>query len=152
MVGLLLASAGWAQTPRAFLIEPELWLDGQAQTTPPVIVSVAEAARLFGGDDESLPQEGDWRLDLRADPIDDPLDLSQSLWVDVELSLFRAGQWISVLDSMLGVPEGEVSTLSVAPDGQAPTPDTAEVYLRLRTQKLLQAEGPARRGAAAPPL
>ena len=159
IAGLLLAIVAQAQDQRRYLIEPELWLDGQAQAASPLVVSVDEPGLLIGSDDGSDDEghnrvdafDGDWRLEVRARPMDDPLELSQSLWIDLRLELFRSGQWVRVLDSMLGVPEGEVSTLSVADEGQVPTPETAEVYLRLRTQRLQRADpSPSGESSAAP--
>lgn len=101
-----------------------------------MVIGVDEPGFLLSTDEEGRAEEGSWRLELRSSPVDDPLGLSQSLWVEVRLSLFRAGFWEPVLDSILGVPEGEFSSLSVTPDDQTPSPEASEVYLRLRTERV----------------
>jgi len=138
-----MASLGLAQDREQYRIESQLWLDGEMQDVPPAIITVDEPAFLFRANEEGRAEEGGWRLELRANPVDDPLGVSQSLWVDVQLSLFRAGLWEPVLDAMLGVPEGEFSTLSVAPEGETPTPETAEVYLRLSTLRMAPSDDQA---------
>ncbi|GEM_PF-1509387 len=143
LAGLLLAGLAGAQASERYRIEAELWLDGEAQEVAPMIIGVDEPGFLLRTNEEGRAEEGGWRLELRASPTDDPLGLSQSLWVEVRLSLFQGGFWESVFDSMLGVPEGEVSTLSVTPEGQDPAPETAEVYLRLRTERVPPASNPA---------
>jgi hypothetical protein len=136
LAGLLLAGLAGAEAPEQYRVESQLWLDGEPQEVAPMIIGVDQPGFLLQTNEDGRATEDSWRLELRASPVDDPLGLSQSLWVEVRLSLFRGGFWEPILDSMLGVPEGEFSTLSITPDGLDPAPETAEVYLRLRTERL----------------
>lgn len=143
VAGLALVSVAGAQGGDLYLIEPELWLDGEPQDIAPMVIGPSEPGFLVDANNQGRVEDGGWRLEMRARPSVDPLDLSQSLWIDVQLSLFRAGLWEPVLDSMLGVPEGDYSTLSIAPEGQQATPETAEVYLRMRADRLRPVDGPS---------
>lgn len=132
----LAASLAAAQAPERFLVESSLWLDGEAQTVPVLVVTAAEPGLLL----PETVSEGGWRMEVQARPVDDPLSPSDSLWIEVTLSLFEDGQWLPLIDSMLGVPEGETATLSVVEEGQQASPETAQVYLQLKTSRLRPAD------------
>lgn len=133
LIALVLSPASLAAE---YLVEAELWLDGQSAGTPVLMVNADEAAMIergTGGDDAG------WRLTIKVEPADaDPLAPSGSLWLHVELQQQNEGAWSAVADSILGVPEGETATLSVV-DGEAePLPETADVYLRVKTSRLVE--------------
>jgi len=134
--GCLAATGLSAQVPEQFLIDSELWLDGERHELPALVISDNDPGFLLETNDEGRVEEGGWRLEIGTDPVDDPLALSDSLWLNVRLSLFEDGEWVPVLDSMLGVPEGEFSTLSVSEQDATPGPQTSEVYLRLLASRL----------------
>jgi hypothetical protein len=134
--GCLAATGLSAQAPEQFLIDSELWLDGERHELPALVISENDPGFLLETDEEGRVEEGGWRLEVSADPLDDPLALSEAIWLNVRLSLYEAGEWEPVLDSMLGVPEGEYSTLSVSGPDAIPSPETSEVYLRLLASRL----------------
>ena len=122
-----------------YLVEAELWLDGEPAGTPVLMVNAGEPASIERGtgDDQS-----GWRMTIEVEPADaDPLAPSGSLWLQVELQRQAEGVWEAIADSMLGVPEGEVATLSVVDGDAEPQPETAAAYLRLKTSKVIQMSG-----------
>jgi len=136
--GCFAATGLFAQGSQQYLIESELWMNGQVQDVPVMVIGENEPGFLFKTDENGQAEEGGWRLEITANSNDDPLNLSDALWLDVGLSLFEAGRWRAVLDSMLGVPEGEFASLSVAAEDEQASPEQAEVFLRLRTSRLQQ--------------
>lgn len=133
LIALVLSPASLAAE---YLVEAELWLDGQSAGTPVLMVNADEAAMIergTGGDDAG------WRLTIKVEPADaDPLAPSGSLWLTVELQQQVDGAWELLADSILGVPEGETATLSVVDGDQEATPETAAVYLQLKTSRLVE--------------
>jgi len=141
MAGACLAATGlFAQDAEQFLIESELWLNGERQQVPVMVVGENEPGFLLNTNDQGRVEEGGWRLEFTANLADDPLNLSDALWVNVLLSVFESDSWNPVLDSMLGVPEGEFSSLSVGTEGEESSPENAEIFLRLRTSRMRQAD------------
>ncbi|MEN1727309.1 MAG: hypothetical protein AAGJ52_02605 [Pseudomonadota bacterium] len=128
--------ANQASDSEQFLIESELWIDGELQAVPVMVIGLGEPGYLLQTNEEGRVEEGGWRLEFNADLADDPLNLSDALWVDVQLSIFEEGRWEPLLDSMLGVPEGEYSTISISDEGEQPSTEHSEVYLRLRVARL----------------
>jgi len=127
---------GTAQASEQFLIESELWVDGQMRGTPVMMVSAGEAAVMIGLDDGDLIDAGNWRLEFEVEPDSDRLSPVQTYWVSVAVQHFNDGQWEYLADSIVGVPEGEFASLSIVEDGQESTPESAQLYLRLRTSRL----------------
>lgn len=119
-----------------YLIEAELWLDGESAGRPVLLVKAGEPASIERGAGDASTG---WRLTIEVEPADtDPLAPSGSLWLQVEVQRQDENGWSAVADSILGVPEGDTATLSVV-DGDAESrPETAAVYLRIKTSRLLE--------------
>ena len=127
-----------AAAEQRYLVEAELWLDGVQRGTPSLLISANTEASLETGDDET-----GWRLELEVEPVDDDYAPANALWVHVTVHQRTDGIWEHLVDSIVGVPEGEVATVSVV-DGDADArPETAAVYLRLRTRRHVPEEADA---------
>ncbi|MGY6555388.1 MAG: hypothetical protein ACXIUM_12805 [Wenzhouxiangella sp.] len=113
-----------------FDVEAELWIEGVQRGTPSLRVAAHSEARLETGDADER-----WRLEIEVEPVDDLYAPVNTLWVHVAVHHLIDGHWDHLLDSIVGVPEGEVATLSVVDGGAAATPATAAVYLRIRTTR-----------------
>ncbi len=135
-IGLFLAAGLCMASEQQFLVESSLWIDGQAQQVPAMVVQSREPGLLTPMAADGSLIEGDWRLQVEVEPADDPLALSESLWVYVTVDQFVNGDWENLIDSILGVPEGEVSALSVNGDDGPHDPATAQLYLEIRTSRL----------------
>jgi len=134
--GLLLAAGSSVASEQQFLVETTLWLEGQARQVPAMVVKAREPAFLMPAAEDGSVSDGNWRLQVEVDPVDDPLIPTDSLWVNITIDRFENGTWENLTDSMLGVPEGEIATLSVVDGDNAPDPTTAQVYLEIRTSRL----------------
>jgi hypothetical protein len=119
-----------------FLVEAELWIDGVQRGAPTLIVEADQLARVEVDDDQSV-----WRLEVKVErPGAMDFAPEGALWLQVEIHQDSGDKWEHLANTMLGVPEGETATLSVV-DGDAPsTPETANVYLRIKTSRLRQAD------------
>lgn len=134
--GLFLTAGLSAASDQQFLVESSLWLDGQPQQVPAMVVRSQEPGFLMPTESDDGIVDGSWRLQVEVEPADDPLALTDSLWIYVTVDQFADGDWENLADSILGVPEGEVSTLSVSGDDGRHDPATAHVYLEIRTSRL----------------
>jgi hypothetical protein len=127
---------GTAQAGDQFLIETELWVDGQLRGAPVLVVSAGQSAMMSRMDEQGLIEDGNWRLEVEVEPDNDRLSPVQIHWVSVAVQQLSDGEWDYLADSILGVPEGEFASLSIVDEGQEPTPESAQLYLRLRTSRL----------------
>lgn len=128
---LLLAQT--AVAGQRFAVEAELWIDGVQRGTPSLLILAnTEASLETGSDDER------WRLEVEVEPVEDAYAQADTLWVHVAVHHRMDEAWDHLLDSIVGVPEGEWATVSLV-DGDAPaTPESAAVYLRIRTTRVTE--------------
>ncbi len=119
-----------------FLVEAELWIDGEQRGTPTLIIDAGESASMEVDDGTAA-----WRLEVEVErPAGIDMAPAGSLWLHIGVHQQSEGEWQHLADSILGVPEGETATLSVV-DGDAPaTPELAAVYLRVKTSRMRRAE------------
>jgi ribosomal protein S4 len=133
-----------AAAAEQFLVEAELWLDGERYDVPVMIVTPDEVSTMSPLADSSRLQ---WRLDVEVERADDHMMApDNALWVHVGIHQKIDGEWEHLTDSILGVPEGETAILSVV-DGDAEahpeaSPETSAVYLRIKTSRLRPAANP----------
>ena len=113
-----------------FDVEAELWIEGVQRGTPTIRVAAYTEARLETGNDDER-----WRLEIEVEPVDDRYAPADTLWVHVAVHHLIDDRWDHLLDSIVGVPEGQAATLSVVDDKAPATPETAAVYLRIRTTR-----------------
>lgn len=134
IIGLtvLVTGAVQADEPR-YLIEMELWLHGEQAGTPTMIVEAGEPANIeVGGDDHA------WRIEVEVErPAASEAAPEGAIWLHVAVQEKSEGEWDHLADSILGVPEGELATLSVVEGEVAePGPANSLVYLTARTSRL----------------
>jgi hypothetical protein len=132
-----LAVSAFAQAEE-YLIEAELWLNGVQQGTPTLIVEPGQPASIARTDTDG---EAMWRLEVEVEAADSHiLSPGDALWLQVAIHQHIDGEWEHITDAMLGVPEGQYATLSVVDDDAEASPESAAVYLRIKTSKLRPAE------------
>jgi hypothetical protein len=85
-------------------------------------------------------EEQGWRLEVEVEPVNDAYAPTDTLWIHVGVHQQIDGEWERLADSILGVPEGETATFSVVDDDAAATPETAAVYLRIRTRRVAETQ------------
>ena len=114
-----------------FLVEAELWIDGQQLGTPSLQMTANSPASVSAsGDDEG------YKLEVMVEPVTDHYAPENTVWLHVEVHQKLSGQWDSLADSLLGVREGETATFSLVEGEQVASPDTAEVYLRISAHRV----------------
>lgn len=139
-LGLLALSSG-ALAEERFLVEMELWLNGEKHGTPMVIVPAGEEASVS---QVSKDGETGWRIELE---VEEPAAYEQApgnaLWLHFGIQEKIEGEWEHLADTMMGVPEGRTATMSVVEGevGEA-TPDNSIVYLTAKTSRLRPGEKP----------
>ena len=118
-----------------YLVESELWLEGRSTVVPVIIVAAGDPASISPLTTESEPQ---WRLEIEVERAAEHLMSPQdALWIHVSVHRKTDDEWEHLTDSILGVPEGEIATLSVVDGDIEPTPENSDLYLRVRTSRLL---------------
>ena len=126
---LALAGPGLAGDDQ-FLVEAELWIDGVQRGSPRLLIaSGIEADVMVAGPNEV------WRLTVEVEPVEDAYAPANTLWLHLAVHQRTVEDWDHLADSLLGVPAGEWATLSVVDGDAESTPETAAVYLRVRTSR-----------------
>lgn len=137
LAALLLGDSS-AQAAERYMIEMELWIDGSKRGEPMLIVEPAEPAEISSTDPEG---EKGWRIELEVEP---PAAIEGSaggsIWLRLSIHRLVDGSWQYLTDSMLGVPEGESHTLSVAGGDGGSGREDALVHLTAVISRLQPAE------------
>ncbi|TVS11967.1 MAG: hypothetical protein EA419_06500 [Wenzhouxiangella sp.] len=129
LAALALAPAAVAEEP-LYLVEAELHIDGVQRGTPSMMLAAGSPASLETGSDED-----GYRLEVEIEPVSASAAPANSLWLHVAVFERVDGGWEELVDSILGVPEGDTATLSVVDGDAMATPETAAVYLRIRVSR-----------------
>lgn len=138
MVALMSLGLAAQVLAEQYLIEAELWLDGEKQGTPTLVVNAGSPASIARLDDDGSDS---WRLEVEVESADSHiLSPGDALWVNVSVHQSVNGRWEHLADSILGVPEGQTATLSVVDGDAESSPETAAVYLRIKTSRMRPAE------------
>ncbi len=127
--------------PASFLIDFELWLHGEEQGSPRMIVEAGEPASMERGGDA----DRHWRIEVEVErPAAYEQAPGNALWLQLAVYEQVDGDWELLADTMLGVPEGQPATLTVV-DGEVdePSPESSLVFLRATTSRLQPGEMPA---------
>lgn len=130
LIGLLCQAAAADQR---YLVEAELWIDGVQRGTPSMLVLPNTETSLETG---RLDER--WRLDIEVEPVEDRFAPVGTLWVHVGVHQFVEGIWDHLVDTIVGVPEGDYASVSVVDGDAVATPETAAVYLRIRTTRAIE--------------
>jgi hypothetical protein len=120
-----------------FLIDFELWLYGETQGEPRMIVVAGQPASMEVGG-----AAHHWRIEVEVErPAAHEYAPGDALWLHLAVHEQVEGEWEVLADTMLGVPEGQPATLSVV-EGEVdePSPENSLVFLRATTSRLTPGE------------
>lgn len=128
-----------AGTPR-YMVEMELWIDGEQRGTPMLIVEAGKPAELVSTDPDG---NNGWKIELEVEsPGLAENAPSGAIWLHLAVAELVSGEWEHLTDALLGVPEGQSSSLSLLDgEGEAGGPDGSRVYLTARSSRLRPDEG-----------
>lgn len=132
MCMLLASSLVAAEEAPLYRVDMELWLDGEKRGAPTMIIKGGTAGSIeVGGEDAG------WRIELEIEqPGPGEGAPGGAVWLHVGVHRREDGQWDHLVDSILGVPEGEPATLSMVEDSEAePVPENSLVYLIARISR-----------------
>lgn len=101
----LVSTTVLAAMPAHYQVEAELTVADQLQRLAPLRTPAHESNVLWS--------DGQWRLSLSVNPLDDPYAPSIALWVTVLLEDFSEGHWQAINESVLGGPASQWLTVSV---------------------------------------
>ncbi|QOC21359.1 hypothetical protein IC757_09855 [Wenzhouxiangella sp. AB-CW3] len=137
---LWLGAAQASDEGARFLVEFELWLHGEVQGEPSMIVEAGQPAMVeVGGSDSG------WRIEVEVErPAAYESAPDHAVWLHLAVHEQIDGEWEVLADTMLGVPEGQSGLLMVAEEGAAePIPETSTVFLRATTSRLQSGDMPS---------
>ena len=133
----LLLSAGLvpAAGGEQYMVEMDLWIDGEQQGTPIVVVAPGKLASV-----EVADASGDrgWKIDVRVEPpaVSEGAP-GGAIWLDLAVYEQREGEWEPLADSLLGVPEGRTGTMSVVEPGvDQASAENSRVHLTTQASRL----------------
>jgi hypothetical protein len=144
---ILLLPALWAGSVAAegsvqYMVEMEVWIDGEEQGTPIVVVEPGKPAFVEVGRSAG-PQA--WRVEVLVQPAASAdADLGDNIWLEMAVYDRSEGELSLLADSLLGVPEGQPGVLSVVEsdrqEASAPAPAESLVHVTARVSRLRPAE------------
>lgn len=136
---LLLASLAVGSVPAAdgdqYMVEMELWIDGEQRGTPMVVLPPGELGSIQVGSESG---GGGWKIDVLVEsPARAEGAPSGAIWLNLTVYGQREGEWEPLADSLLGVPEGRPATMSVVETGvEQATQENSLVHLTARASLL----------------
>lgn len=122
-----------------YMVEMDLWIDGQQRGTPIVVVPPGELSTVeVGGADD----QGGWRVDVLVEPPAESEGApSGAIWLNLTVYRAHEGDWEPLADTLLGVPEGRAGTMTVVEPGVVrATRDNSLVHLTARASLLRPGE------------
>ena len=115
LLSVTLISSALASEGDRYVIEMELWVDGEQRGTPLIVLPSEEP-----GSVEVADEDGDqgWRIEVLVEPptATEGAPLG-SVWLSLAVHERKEGDWELLADSLLGVPEGRNSSMSVVEPG-----------------------------------
>lgn len=135
LLSAIASASALADEGRQYMVEMELWIDGEQRGAPIVVTSPGEAASLEISDPSG---DGAWRIEVLLEP---PMASEGapmgSLWLNLTVHEKVDGEWEALADSLIGVPEGRTGTMAVVESiGETATPENSLVYLTAQTSLL----------------
>lgn len=129
-----------AAQDRKYMVEMELWTDGEQRATPMLVVEPNKLASFeIGGADG----QGGWKIELRVEPTAESEGAPVgSIWLDLTVYERQDGKLEQIANSLLGMPEGQAGTMSVVDAGiEQATQENSRVYLTATASALHSANG-----------
>lgn len=132
-------NASVAETGDRYMVEMELWIEGEQRGTPMVVVEPGEPASVEVSDPSG---ERGWKIDLLVDP---PVAAEGapvgSIWLNLAVHELRDGEWEPLTDSLLGLREGRTGTMTVVDsDVDQATQENSLVHLSARASFLRRSQ------------
>jgi len=124
-----------AQPQDQYVVEMNLWIDGEQRGTPIVVTPAGELSSVEVG---TASGEGGWKIDVRVEaPADGEGAPVGATWLNLTVYEQRDGEWEVLGDSLLGIHEGRTGTMSVVEPGvEQATPENSQVYLTVQASRL----------------
>jgi hypothetical protein len=111
-----------------FMVEAQVWIDGDLSGTPRLLVQPDVPASIE-------VEQGDiaWRMSVVVEsPEEEEGAASDAIWVRVGISERIGDEWLFLTDSMLGVRRGATGSFSVVePEVEIATRDNARLFVEL---------------------
>lgn len=111
-----------------YMVEMELWVDGERRGTPIIVLPPGEQGSVEVGDKDG--GQG-WKIEVQVEPptATEGAPLG-STWLSLAVHELEDGDWKQLADSLLGVPEGRSSSMSMVEPGiENATPENSLVHL-----------------------
>lgn len=137
----LLALAGSTPASEAvrYMLEMELWIEGEHRDSPLLVVESGEPASITVDDAEG---RSGWKIEVEVNPPGPAEGAPDgAIWIDFAIHQLEDGQWEHLADSMLGIHEGRTGKLSVADGSVQATAANSRVFLEVRASRLRPGEG-----------
>ena len=135
----LIGSAAAAEDER-YMVEMTLSIDGEQRGTPLIVLNAGEQ-----GSVEVASENGDkgWRIDVLVEtPTATEGATLGSVWLNLAVHELKEGEWVLLADSLLGVPEGRTSSMSVVePDVDKATRENSLVHLTATASLMRPGQG-----------
>lgn len=112
---LAAVSASGAETRDRYMVEMELWIEGEQRGTPMVVVEPEEPATIEVGEPSG---ESGWRIEVLVEPpVASEGAPVGSIWLNLAVHELRDGEWQLLTDSLLGLREGRSGTMTLVEPG-----------------------------------
>lgn len=124
-----------AQAEGQYMVEMDLWIDGEQRGTPIVVTPAGEQASVEVAGSSG---EGGWKIDVRVEaPAAGEGAPVGATWLNLTVYEMRDGEWAVLADSLLGIHEGRSGTMSVVEPGvEQATPENSQVHLTVQAARL----------------
>lgn len=135
------ANTSAADKADRYMVEMELWIEGEQRGTPMLVVEPGEPATVEVSDSSG---EGGWKIDLLVDPpIASEGAPVGSVWLNLAVQERRDGEWELLTDSLLGLREGRAGTMTLVESGvDEATRENSLVHLTASASLLRPSETP----------
>lgn len=135
LLSMLVAAGVLAADGEQYMVELELWIDGEERGTPIVVVPPGEQASVEVGDPSG---HGGWRIEVLVEPpaISEGAPTGAT-WLNLAVHELVDGQWEALTDSLLGLREGQPGTMTVVESGvEQGTRENSLVHLTAQVSRL----------------
>lgn len=137
---LVLAGGTSAADAERYMLEMEVWFEGEYRDAPVLVVESGEPASI---DVEGVEGRSGWKIEVQVNPPGPGEGAPDgAIWMDFSIHQQEDGQWEHLADSMLGVHEGRTGTLSVANDEGQASPESSLVYVEVLASRLRPGDQP----------